>query len=154
MDSSTNNMLSQPYMRRDCMIVAGLCSNAPPLFAIQLHTRLADIRYAHLSAILRLQGNDREDGVNIFSYVSSLYYKKARFIKERWQFLSCIVSFICALADIPDPARLIKMSLMQLSLRKIYKLFKCDVDACDIKTYYYWYDNVTQCPVARKSGHQ
>jgi hypothetical protein len=149
------NILGQSYLRRDCMIVAGLCANASsPLFAIQLYWRLAFwIRYAHLSSILRYCGSDRDANVDIFSHISPFYYKEALFIKERWQFLSCITSAICLSHDINDTGSLIKMLLMRLSLRDICDLSNCTVDVCP-KTYYYWYDSVEQSPLARNLGGQ
>lgn len=142
------NILHQSYLRRDCMIVAGLCTNASsPLFAVQLYARLTWIRYAHLSAILRYCGSDRDANVDIFSHISPFYYKEALFIKERWQFLSCITSAICMSHAMNDVGSFIKMSLMRLSLRDIYNLLNCTVDVCP-KTYYYWYDSVEQSPMA------
>ena len=148
------NILHQSYLRRDCMIVAGLCTNASsPLFTIQLCPWLASIRYTHLSAILRYCGSGRDDNVDIFSHISPFYYNEALLIKERWQFLSCITSAICLSHAVNDTASFIKMSLMRLSLRDIYNLLNCTVDVCP-RTYYYWYDSVEQSPMARTLGYQ
>lgn len=140
--------LSQTYLSRKCMIVAGLCRNASsPLFAMGFHSRMG-VEYSHLSILLKHCDNNGDKPSDIFKHISPFYYNEAQFIRERSQFLLCIISTFSVSANIVDVALCIKMLIIQLNWSDINDLFQYKENSSTWPQYY-WYHKTEEKPWKR-----